>query len=609
MKSKELHPVRKAQKRLIRSSESATAAASSVFGKIGVLLKNLDDDAGVSRTVREKGEQVRDVVSDIDQKYHVSEKATDIGRSGKRLYEQGKDLTEKAGIPKAAGAMKDTYNAYIVDPASAINRKYGLDRRLEVIARAVEDLYGGARGVIKPYLPPETPEELLRNTRNELAYISACIMQISPGEADKLAGQFGKVIASKIAGIAASGSLITLVSAFGTAGTGTAIATLSGAASTSASLAWVGSLLGGGMATGAVLTGGAGIIVGLGAYKLLGSERRDFESLDEVEQRIVQYCWMLIAIIDDYLENEDSKFGVDGAHSLLIDTLMPLQSLLVENSYSICRNLDKKNALAFRQHVLKDFDPAITDPFAEFVASGFENKAWHYEYVIGGVIYALMTRSAVDDSMESQLVLFALRRSDPDLANASEAELSAYLDDYDPEQLKGIANNVKGIYHEQLWVEQYNANHETTRAEIFGATNHAGADVRIIDVNTGEVVAEYQLKATDNVTYVNEHIIRYPDVEVILTDEVAARVEGVQASGNLNADLSQTVDSDIDALAGNSIDDRVLESGGLAATVATGQELVEMLQGRREFPKAVGEVVKKAGTAGAATAIAVYLFS
>ena len=126
---------------------------------------------------------------------------------------------------------------------------------------------------------------------------------------------------------------------------------------------------------------------------------------------------------------------------------------------------------------------------------------------------------------------------------------------------------------------------------------------------TGEVVAEYQLKATDNVAYVNEHIIKYPDVEVIVTDEVAARMDGVQASGNLNTDLSETVDSDIDALAGNTIDDRVLESGGLAATIATGQELVEMLQGKREFPEAVTNVAKKTSTAGAATAIAAYLFS
>ena len=73
--------------------------------------------------------------------------------------------------------------------------------------------------------------------------------------------------------------------------------------------------------------------------------------------------------------------------------------------------------------------------------------------------------------------------------------------------------------------------------------------------------------------------------------------------------LQEKVESDIEALEGNAIDDRTLEVAGLAATVATGQELLEMLHGKREFPEAVTEVVKKTGTAGAATAITAYLFS
>ena len=175
--------------------------------------------------------------------------------------------------------------------------------------------------------------------------------------------------------------------------------------------------------------------------------------------------------------------------------------------------------------------------------------------------------------------------------------------------MKGIANNVKGIYHELLWVEQYNVSHDTTRAEVFGATNHPGSDVRIVDVESGVVIAEYQLKATDNVAYVNEHQIKYPGIKVIVTNETAENMEGVQASGILNADLTENTKENIEAMAGNSLDDRVIESVGGAATIATGQELIEMLQGRKEFPEAAMTAVKKVGNAGAATAIAAYLFS
>jgi len=605
MKKRGLSLGRWTQKKIIDATSMAASATSKVLRKTGEHIQKLDENHGVSDVLRQKGAKVRESVQRFDGQHGLSDKAVKAGKAAsgiaRKATESADRIADDAGIYDAARTAADA--------AAQLAKQYQMDKRLDAIGQACEDLYGASRSVIKPYFLPETPDELLQNTKKELAYISACIMQISPGEAEKLAGQFGRAIASKVAGIAASGAFLSLVSTFGTAGTGTAIASLSGAASTSATLAWVGGLLGGGMATGAVLTGGVSIVIALSAYKALSSEKRNFEDLDEVEQRIVQYCWMLIAIIDDHLQQKEVDFTAENAYTLLNDTLLPLQSLLVENRDKICQNLDKKNAAAYRQHVLKDFEPAIINPFAEFTAAGFTEKSLHYEYVIGGAIYALMTRSVVDSSMESKLVLDALRRSDNDLQNASEAELSSYLDSYDPEQLRGIANNVKGIYHELLWVEQYNSFHDTTRAEVFGATNHPGSDVRIVDVEREEVVAEYQLKATDNVAYVNEHQIKYPGVKVFVTDETAEKMEGVQASGNLNTDLTENTEENIESLAGNSLDDRVVEGVGLAATIATGQELVEMLQGRKEFPEAAKAAVKKTGTAGAATAIAAYLFS
>ena len=362
------------------------------------------------------------------------------------------------------------------------------------------------------------------------------------------------------------------------------------------------------MATGAALTGGVVIIVGLAAYKALSSDKRNFDELDDVEQRIVQYCWMLVAILDDYLEKKERSFTVGQARTLLTDTLLPLQKLLEENEKTICANLDKKNAAAYRQHVLRDFSPAIVEPFEAFIEDHLIDRTLRYKYVIAGVFYALLTRSVVDDSMESQLVLAAIRRSDPDLADASESEISTYLDGYDEEQLKGIANNIKGIYHELSWVEQYNASHTDTYAELYESTNHPGADVRIFDADSGETVADYQLKATDNLAYVAEHQARYTEVEVLVTDEIAGRLDDVTASGNLNADLTATTEDTIDALESNSPGDRTLESGGMAFTVAAVQESVDMLHGRKEFPEAVKEMVKKSGSMSLATAMVAYLF-
>ncbi|MCF6274873.1 MAG: hypothetical protein L3J05_03825 [Robiginitomaculum sp.] len=61
--------------------------------------------------------------------------------------------------------------------------------------------------------------------------------------------------------------------------------------------------------------------------------------------------------------------------------------------------------------------------------------------------------TALDGSLKQEFILEALRRPDNGLHEASESELSEYLHSYTSEQLQGAANNVKGVYHELIYVE------------------------------------------------------------------------------------------------------------------------------------------------------------
>ena len=122
-------------------------------------------------------------------------------------------------------------------------------------------------------------------------------------------------------------------------------------------------------------------------------------------------------------------------------------------------------------------------------------------------------------------------------------------------------------------------------------------------VETRFRIAEIYRKTHDEAAY------REQLRKIVVTDEAAAQMEGVQASGNTNARLTDDVEPNLEAVRDNTLEDRVLEGAGLAAAISTGQELLEMLRGDRQFPEAVTEVVKKTGTAGAATALAAYLFS
>ena len=608
------HWMRGVQKNLLKAKGYAADVVGKAAGATQEKLQEIDQATGISEKATEVGARVRQQAQELNERYGLKEKASHLGvhtgEKARRVADIGNDLLVQSGAKGLAEQAIQRTRGTVVEPTKAAISRTGFEKLVDLRLDQLERLYGRARTLIKPYFTAEDARELLTNTRTELTKVSACIMQISNSDSEKLASQFGSAVLAKATGAAATTTLLALVATFGTAGTGTAIASLSGAAAANATLAWVGGLVGGGMAAGAVLTGGIGLVVGLTAYKLLGSERRDFESLSESEQRVVQTCWLTIAIIDEYLAGPLEQFSEREAEQLLVNVFRPLQEELQHHQEDICTNLDGKHAVAFRQHILADFPRVVIEGFEGFISSypfkGFASA----EYVLGGVFYALLSRSVVGDDIESQLVLEALRRSSAALTNASESELGEYLRNMTPESLKGVGSNVKGIYHELLYVQTYNGNHDETKAEVFAATNHPGADICIMDVESGEVIEQFQLKAVMDAAKIDLHLEMYPNISVLATNEVAeqftdARVAG---SGFDNEGLQARVGERLESVADNTVGDRSGDAALIAAGIASTRELLEMLRGERSFPDATTNVLKGAGTAAAATALTAYLF-
>jgi hypothetical protein len=530
-----------------------------------------------------------------------------------RAVKAGKDAC-KIGSAKAIKLFKQGKAHGI-----ALEKEYKLKERSEEVVEyatkvteSAEVYYGAVRQKIKTHTLTDTPKALLTATRDELLYIIACVLQISPAGAAKWADRFGKALTAKMAAAGVTTSILGLVATFGTAGTGAAISGLSGAAATSATLAWVGGLIGGGMAAGTFLTAGVGLVVGYAAYKVIGSNARPFDELTELDKGVVETCGVLVAAIDQTLdESEEIVFSKKEAQGFLNNTMLPLEANLRDNAEDICSRLDAKNAIAFRQHALTDFRRVAIQGFGEFIESSHrvgEARPLLPEAIIGGVFYALLSLTAVGDDAESQLVLDALRRSDADLAGVAEAEISDYLAGYSAEQLKGIANNVKGIYHELLYVEQNNDSNEDTFAEVFGATNHPGADIQIKDTETGEVLKEIQLKATGSASYLREHQDKYPDIEIRATEEISEFNDGVVSSGISNATITTQVEGDIESLADNTITDQVIESAGLIGVIVAGKEAIEVLQGEKPPGEAARKTVEVMSVGAATTAITAFLF-
>lgn len=216
------------------------------------------------------------------------------------------------------------------------------------------------------------------------------------------------------------------------------------------------------------------------------------------------------------------------------------------------------------------------------------------------VVIAVTLQRLVDDatrfwSVEEQLVLDALRRSAKHLNDASIPELSDYVSKLSPEQLRGVASNVKGIYHELLFVHVENLNTDGIEARIFEATNHPGADVEF--VVDGDTIREVQLKAVASPAAILEHLSRYPDIEVAVTEEVAASfldAPNVSPSGFSNGGLTNDVSGVFSELPGDGLGQEIAEGvamGGLVgAAMAAGKILREGKVSRQQFSQAFGDM-------------------
>lgn len=173
---------------------------------------------------------------------------------------------------------------------------------------------------------------------------------------------------------------------------------------------------------------------------------------------------------------------------------------------------------------------------------------------------------------DQEMVLAALRRSASDLSTASDTELGVYLRALGPDQMRGVASNVKGIFHEMLVARAENLDGDDVTAGLFDRANHPGADIEFyVD---GDVIGEVQLKAVQSPAALVEHFARYPDIDVMATSEVYAATAEVfpgrlADSGISNADITALTQNTLEDLAEESLNE-IIETGVLTSALVGG---------------------------------------
>ena len=116
------------------------------------------------------------------------------------------------------------------------------------------------------------------------------------------------------------------------------------------------------------------------------------------------------------------------------------------------------------------------------------------------------------------------------------------------EYLSGLVAGVKGKLFEMEYVDYLNDGNlpDGYSAELATSATQPGWDIAIKDAH-GHIDKLLQMKATNSVEYVQHALNRYPDIDIVTTDEVYSQLvmngaaDHVTASGMSNADITNHV--------------------------------------------------------------------
>lgn len=133
----------------------------------------------------------------------------------------------------------------------------------------------------------------------------------------------------------------------------------------------------------------------------------------------------------------------------------------------------------------------------------------------------------------------AIRDRYPDLKSASVEEIAAHMHTYGDAQLVGVENLVKGKLFERMVVKDENGDGDAWTAVTHEDESWPGSDIVMFNADTGETL-ELSLKSTMSPSYVESALIRYPDIPIVATSEVAGDLNDARVSAGPFSDREMT---------------------------------------------------------------------
>lgn len=255
-----------------------------------------------------------------------------------------------------------------------------------------------------------------------------------------------------------------------------------------------------------------------------------------------------------------------------------------------------------------------SQPVAEAVADLYRRYIKEREQSLidaaaaAAAVNALFLTDRIDMSQVTPQMEEGFRLAYPNVGFSSLADRS-------PAEVEGFLSAWKGKYFEVVvrdnlnagkWVGDIHLGPGETAVLAESATQ-PGWDLQILDPD-GSVAHELQLKATQSLGYVKEALERYPDIDVLTTDEVldagGEAVQGIFASGFSDSDLEETIQAPMEALLDSPLEE-LIETvlPGLPFVLIAAGEGRKVLMGRKSFQLAMEAGLYRAAKTGAAIGI------
>jgi len=136
--------------------------------------------------------------------------------------------------------------------------------------------------------------------------------------------------------------------------------------------------------------------------------------------------------------------------------------------------------------------------------------------------------------------------------DATQSEIAAVFSEYEPDQLEGAINTIKGKMFEIMVTDAENNDGDDWSATMHSDESFPGSDIIFTNEETG-VQVEVSLKAADTTStdIIESALAKYPNMPIMTTDELAQIYENdprVFGSGISNEELTNITEENMDQL-------------------------------------------------------------